>query len=806
MSVQIGMISFDRFFQVATGSATLTPFPYQRRLAETNIWPVMLDVPTGLGKTEAIVLAWLYRRYVCESQTPRRLIYVLPQRTLVEQTVRRTEALLERLRSVGYSGGVTVETVMGGEVGADWISHPDAARILIGTQDMLLSRALNHGYAMSRFQWPMAFAWLHSDAFWVLDEVQLQGVGVTTAAQLQGLRDRLGVYGDTATMFASATIDSSWVATVDHPVLDNSPIERLQDDDEQHPIVRKRLDASKIAEYLDAYEPSDLAAAVLSKHRKGTRTLVVLNTVGRAIQTFQALRKAASTIDATLLHSRFRAVDRRRHLESALRDIDPGGEGHIVVATQVVEAGVDFSATTLFSDLAPWSSIVQRLGRCNRSGDDAGAAFYWVAPAESTAANARPYIASDLENAREILASLEGTSVSPGSLPKVSLRHDHGAVLRKVDLLELFDTTADLTGSDIDVSRFIREADDFSVFVLWRTAPPNEQDEARREELCAAPKADVEKILKRLSEERRGEMARVSRVASDEGWSARATAGSLRTGEMVWLHCAVGGYDPEFGFRLESRSEVSEVARESISRADVESETLDADARSFIGEAVELKTHSEETAVAARDLLEQLANLRTIDVPLRQLIVTSARWHDTGKAHEMFQRTLRKSGVGEGPGPWAKSDGTRSARHERPGFRHEVASALAWLEAHDGEPGADLVAYLLMAHHGKVRLSVQRLPVELPAPGEHLVCGIAHGEELPAVDLGSGIVTAPCLTDLTLFELGSSNGRATWSDRTFALVYDKNIGPFRLAFLESLVRVADWRASALHSAPAEARG
>ncbi len=183
MSVQIGMISFDRFFQVATGSATLTPFPYQRRLAETNIWPVMLDVPTGLGKTEAIVLAWLYRRYVCESQTPRRLIYVLPQRTLVEQTVRRTEALLERLRSVGYSGGVTVETVMGGEVGADWISHPDAARILIGTQDMLLSRALNRGYAMSRFQWPMAFAWLHSDAFWVLDEVQLQGVGVTTAAQ-----------------------------------------------------------------------------------------------------------------------------------------------------------------------------------------------------------------------------------------------------------------------------------------------------------------------------------------------------------------------------------------------------------------------------------------------------------------------------------------------------------------------------------------------------------------------------------------------------------------------------------------------
>ena len=40
---------------------------------------------------------------------------------------------------------------------------PKRPAILIGTQDMLLSRALNRGYGMSRYRWPMHFGLLNND-------------------------------------------------------------------------------------------------------------------------------------------------------------------------------------------------------------------------------------------------------------------------------------------------------------------------------------------------------------------------------------------------------------------------------------------------------------------------------------------------------------------------------------------------------------------------------------------------------------------------------------------------------------------
>ncbi len=68
------------------------PFPYQHRLAR-DPWPDLLDIPTGLGKTAAVSLAWLWKRgwrdgarsAVIDPATPRRLVWCLPMRVLVEQ-------------------------------------------------------------------------------------------------------------------------------------------------------------------------------------------------------------------------------------------------------------------------------------------------------------------------------------------------------------------------------------------------------------------------------------------------------------------------------------------------------------------------------------------------------------------------------------------------------------------------------------------------------------------------------------------------------------------------------------------------
>src|SRR5690606_32884639 len=100
----------------------------------------------------------------------------------------------------------------------DWDLYPERDAILIGTQDMLLSRALNRGYGMSRYRWPMPFGLLNNDCLWVFDEVQLMDVGVATSAQLEGLRRVLQEAHPTVqSIWMSATLDERWLETVDFP-------------------------------------------------------------------------------------------------------------------------------------------------------------------------------------------------------------------------------------------------------------------------------------------------------------------------------------------------------------------------------------------------------------------------------------------------------------------------------------------------------------------------------------------------------------------------------------------------------------
>jgi len=87
--------------------------------------------------------------------------------------------------------------------------------VLIGTQDMLLSRTLNRGYAAPRARWPMEFGLLNQDCLWVMDEVQLMDVGLATSAQLQAFREDSADNGQAMrpcrTWWMSATLQRGWL-------------------------------------------------------------------------------------------------------------------------------------------------------------------------------------------------------------------------------------------------------------------------------------------------------------------------------------------------------------------------------------------------------------------------------------------------------------------------------------------------------------------------------------------------------------------------------------------------------------------
>src|SRR3546814_16412549 len=87
------------------------------------MWPDVVNVPTGLGKTAAVTLAWLYKRgwrsggrdASADSRTPRRLIWCLPMRVLVEQTKENVEAWLSNLGLLGKTGERSEERRVGKE-------------------------------------------------------------------------------------------------------------------------------------------------------------------------------------------------------------------------------------------------------------------------------------------------------------------------------------------------------------------------------------------------------------------------------------------------------------------------------------------------------------------------------------------------------------------------------------------------------------------------------------------------------------------------------------------------------------------
>ncbi|MER7421075.1 CRISPR-associated endonuclease Cas3'' [Micromonospora peucetia] len=683
------MDGFEGFMRTATGHA---PHPYQARLAAEGL-PELLRAPTGAGKSVAGVLPWLYRRLVAAPEsTPRRLVYVLPQHSFPDQLQERIGEWLGRL---GCADEVGLHSITDG----DWRRHPERAAILVGTHDLVLSRALMRGFGDATVMAPVSYALLHTDTQWVFDEMDLLGPALPVTVELQRLRDEVGTPSPTSTMWMSSEASL--------------------------PSVRRitRLDVDP-AHYIDG-----LVDALMAAHVPGTQTIAVLNTVERARALYTALREAGR--DVLLIHPRFRAADRRR----LLSEFGETGHDRIVVSAQALEAGIDVSSRTLLTELASVSSIVQRAGRCNRYGEHPeGGDLLWCEPPTG----------GDPDVARWLLAS-DRPPVHPDTPPR--------QVLRLHDLLELFDTA----DSDTDVSRWICDAADLTMMVAWRNGEPSDAEPGPgRNELCQVPLADLQQRDHAWVRDR-----------LDGHWRP-AVAGDFQPGATVVLEAEHGGYLPDEGWAPESRTPVTAVA-------------LPPSTQTFAcAKWVSLDQHLMETEEEARLLLDALPGL---PAEQREAVARAARYHDLGKCHEVFQEMLRAGGGDFPDGLLAKSRAPyNTGRSRRPHFRHELVSVLI---LPDGQP---LINYLVAAHHGTVRITVRPAGEEAP-----FLMGVRNGDRTPPIELSTGERFPAQSLQTDIFTIGP------WTERAKTLRDD--LGPFRLAYLETLVRVADWRSSARHDGP-----
>jgi len=212
MATDLREASFRECFRIATGA--FTPYGWQLHVALDG-FPDVLAVPTGLGKTE-VAIAWAWRLLVDKKPEPLHLVVCLPMRSLVTQTVQRLKACFDALNARKPEIDVAVHQLMGGAIDDDWVGQVDKPWVLVGTQDQLLSRALNRGYAMSRFEWPVHFGLLNNDCRWIIDEVQLMGPGLWTTSQLDWMRrKRFPSLKPCLTTWMSATVGTAFLSTTD---------------------------------------------------------------------------------------------------------------------------------------------------------------------------------------------------------------------------------------------------------------------------------------------------------------------------------------------------------------------------------------------------------------------------------------------------------------------------------------------------------------------------------------------------------------------------------------------------------------
>jgi CRISPR-associated endonuclease/helicase Cas3 len=112
--------------------------------------------------------------------------------------------------------------------------------------------------------------------------------------------------------------------------------------------------------------------SILADFRQGKQVLVCLNSVPRARQVYEELKRQEDVQGRiVLIHSRYmqkHRFPREQQIQEECGVEMPSARPFIVVGTQVVEVSLDIDLDVIYTDPAPLEALLQRFGRINRKG------------------------------------------------------------------------------------------------------------------------------------------------------------------------------------------------------------------------------------------------------------------------------------------------------------------------------------------------------------------------------------------------------------------------------------------------------
>ena len=386
---------FDVYFKAVHGHE---PYPWQSRLTRQVLaeekWPTVIDLPTGTGKTAVLDTA-IFALAARPAVFPRRIVFVIDRRIVVDQVYERAERISDKIKSA--SNGVLAElkarlskltdadeplgvaALRGGiPIDGEWARRPEQPWVMVSTVDQFGSRLLFRGYGVSERMRPVHAGLAGNDCLVILDEVHLSQAFAHTLREASSIGEIPSVCSVNSDLLPRRFQIVEMSAT---PANDGANRFRLVPEDLQaSPRLKQIAEARKRATLVEVggtsppHEtvPKKVLRLLEKELRADEKSVgVIVNRVRTARETHAALREKG--IAAHLVTGRMRPLDRERALKEISRCVDPDrssplDERTVVVATQAIEVGADFSFDALITEAAPTDSLRQRLGRLDRRG------------------------------------------------------------------------------------------------------------------------------------------------------------------------------------------------------------------------------------------------------------------------------------------------------------------------------------------------------------------------------------------------------------------------------------------------------
>jgi len=401
-------IEFDTAFQALTDNR---PLQWQRRLFDqlrSGEIPQICDLPTGLGKTSVIPIWTIALAWQAQERPvllPRRLLYVVNRRTVVDQATAVVEQIRQRLlapndprwanyeqalRALARALGTLASTeelvlavsTLRGELAdnEEWKADPARPAIIIGTVDMIGSKLLFSGYGDGRYWRSQHAGLVGQDSLIVHDEAHLTPAFSDLLRQLTEVQRRAEEPKPVHVLELSATSRGG-----------KGTILKLEPEDEKDKVVQERLNAAKRVRLQEVeINAQDSPRNVIKKtverlvdlslkHKDAqAKVLIYVRSPEAAQEVLRSLniRLGHETSEARVAlltgtirgHERDQLVRTNPVYRAFLQPDVHVDHTLYLVSTSAGEVGIDIDADHMVCDLSTLDSMIQRLGRVNRRG------------------------------------------------------------------------------------------------------------------------------------------------------------------------------------------------------------------------------------------------------------------------------------------------------------------------------------------------------------------------------------------------------------------------------------------------------